>query len=109
MIRRPPRSTLFPYTTLFRSRRSVIGAGMIPRGEVSLIFAQIGLAGGLLSAGLYNSVTGVGGVTAVAGPPLRRVPPPRRRPGARAGPAGPFVVDAPAGDRPGRRRGRPPP
>src|SRR2546426_5801257 len=25
MIRRPPRSTLFPYTTLFRSRRSVGG------------------------------------------------------------------------------------
>src|SRR2546422_7723321 len=24
MIRRPPRSTLFPYTTLFRSRRSVL-------------------------------------------------------------------------------------
>src|SRR2546429_3246172 len=24
MIRRPPRSTLFPYTTLFRSRRGVI-------------------------------------------------------------------------------------
>src|SRR5256885_9581706 len=23
MIRRPPRSTLFPYTTLFRSRRSI--------------------------------------------------------------------------------------
>src|SRR2546427_1449876 len=28
MIRRPPRSTLFPYTTLFRSR----GAGRIPHG-----------------------------------------------------------------------------
>src|SRR3712207_9286350 len=27
MIRRPPRSTLFPYTTLFRSRRDVPGAG----------------------------------------------------------------------------------
>src|SRR2546427_9371124 len=26
MIRRPPRSTLFPYTTLFRSRREVGGA-----------------------------------------------------------------------------------
>src|SRR3712207_7005944 len=26
MIRRPPRSTLFPYTTLFRSRRAVNGA-----------------------------------------------------------------------------------
>src|SRR3989442_6414887 len=24
MIRRPPRSTLFPYTTLFRSRRDII-------------------------------------------------------------------------------------
>src|SRR3712207_8234059 len=27
MIRRPPRSTLFPYTTLFRSLRRVDGAG----------------------------------------------------------------------------------
>src|SRR5688572_31447077 len=26
MIRRPPRSTLFPYTTLFRSNRLVIGS-----------------------------------------------------------------------------------
>src|SRR3712207_7546145 len=26
MIRRPPRSTLFPYTTLFRSRRLRLGA-----------------------------------------------------------------------------------
>src|SRR2546427_4400437 len=26
MIRRPPRSTLFPYTTLFRSRRSGLGS-----------------------------------------------------------------------------------
>src|SRR3712207_7635001 len=25
MIRRPPRSTLFPYTTLFRSARAVLG------------------------------------------------------------------------------------
>src|SRR5258708_24993900 len=25
MIRRPPRSTLFPYTTLFRSRRGAVG------------------------------------------------------------------------------------
>src|SRR5688572_32164223 len=27
MIRRPPRSTLFPYTTLFRSRAAVAGVG----------------------------------------------------------------------------------
>src|SRR3712207_8802890 len=29
MIRRPPRSTLFPYTTLFRSRAERLGAGEI--------------------------------------------------------------------------------
>src|SRR5690242_20818725 len=44
MIRRPPRSTLFPYTTLFRSARQRRGAGprvpgdhrgadAVPRGE----------------------------------------------------------------------------
>src|SRR3712207_9353881 len=27
MIRRPPRSTLFPYTTLFRSERAVLAEG----------------------------------------------------------------------------------
>src|SRR5438034_3901169 len=30
MIRRPPRSTLFPYTTLFRSRRSCTTGGPRP-------------------------------------------------------------------------------
>src|SRR5256885_8536995 len=29
MIRRPPRSTLFPYTTLFRSRRQLEGVGVV--------------------------------------------------------------------------------
>src|SRR3712207_7246894 len=29
MIRRPPRSTLFPYTTLFRSRRRVRAAAVV--------------------------------------------------------------------------------
>src|SRR5262245_64120083 len=28
MIRRPPRSTLFPYTTLFRSAQAVIASGI---------------------------------------------------------------------------------
>src|SRR2546430_13475123 len=28
MIRRPPRSTLFPYTTLFRSFLNIVGHGM---------------------------------------------------------------------------------
>src|SRR2546426_2719522 len=29
MIRRPPRSTLFPYTTLFRSHRAATAAGLL--------------------------------------------------------------------------------
>src|SRR6266496_6190054 len=34
MIRRPPRSTLFPYTTLFRSRRGGAGARALRRRGV---------------------------------------------------------------------------
>src|SRR5256885_10518759 len=30
MIRRPPRSTLFPYTTLFRSRKQLAGTAQVP-------------------------------------------------------------------------------
>src|SRR5258706_5684171 len=33
MIRRPPRSTLFPYTTLFRSRRGAVHPGREPLGR----------------------------------------------------------------------------
>src|SRR5256885_12211697 len=32
MIRRPPRSTLFPYTTLFRSGGERVGAAALPLG-----------------------------------------------------------------------------
>src|SRR3712207_8145547 len=35
MIRRPPRSTLFPYTTLFRSPSSSIGALTTSGGEMT--------------------------------------------------------------------------
>src|SRR5258708_20970066 len=40
MIRRPPRSTLFPYTTLFRSRRSRSGlSGHSGRSRLRVIAA----------------------------------------------------------------------
>src|SRR5256886_7548680 len=46
MIRRPPRSTLFPYTTLFRSH--------VDRGE-----ARIAWGGGIVDqAGCFNQVLG---------------------------------------------------
>src|SRR2546430_1030689 len=41
MIRRPPRSTLFPYTTLFRSR----SLGMILGGRVVGTWERLGLSG----------------------------------------------------------------
>src|SRR5947207_9654665 len=43
MIRRPPRSTLFPYTTLFRSQA---GAGDLPAGAVDEPGGVPGGAGG---------------------------------------------------------------
>src|SRR3712207_7212578 len=45
MIRRPPRSTLFPYTTLFRSgARAAVGPGEPVVGEIGLP-ALVGLVG----------------------------------------------------------------
>src|SRR5437868_13188850 len=45
MLRRPPRSTLFPYTTLFRSRRSIEPRGArracLPLGEVAHGLGQV--------------------------------------------------------------------
>src|SRR3712207_7873698 len=38
MIRRPPRSTLFPYTTLFRSAEAVVDAE--PERDVAVVLAQ---------------------------------------------------------------------
>ncbi|MEP6743988.1 MAG: cation:proton antiporter, partial [Gemmatimonadota bacterium] len=37
-------------------RRVVVGVGMIPRGEVGLIFAEIGRRTGVLGAELFNAV-----------------------------------------------------
>jgi len=53
-------------------RRLVIGVGMIPRGEVGLIFAQIGLSSRLLDAGLYNAVALMVMLTTFAAPMLLR-------------------------------------
>src|SRR5256885_5487520 len=40
MIRRPPRSTLFPYTTLFRSHSLAFPLRPCPRGPTSDVGAQ---------------------------------------------------------------------
>src|SRR3712207_7981009 len=46
MIRRPPRSTLFPYTTLFRSGGTVVLPGARRAVERSFLLLRTGVAGG---------------------------------------------------------------
>jgi len=63
----------------YRGNKTVIGVGMIPRGEVGLIFAQTGLASGVFDAGLFGGVTLMVVVTTLVAPPLLKLllgPPP---------------------------------
>ena len=54
----------------FRGRKSLIGIAMIPRGEVGLIFARMGLATGALTSQLYSAVAMMVLVTTFITPPL---------------------------------------
>src|SRR2546430_17497244 len=56
MIRRPPRSTLFPYTTLFRSRfhAFVVEASSLDLGTVARLAPAVRLHGTLSAAGTLN-------------------------------------------------------
>jgi Kef-type K+ transport system membrane component KefB len=61
----------------FQGNKKVIGVGMIPRGEVGLIFAQMGLATGVFDAGLFGATTLMVLVTTFIAPPLLRLLYPR--------------------------------
>jgi len=52
--------------------RWIIGLGMLPRGEVGLIFATIGLQEGVLTENLYAALLLVVLLTTLAAPPLLR-------------------------------------
>ncbi len=72
----------------------LIGLGMLPRGEVGLIFATIGLQNGVLGDDLYASLLLVVLVTTLITPPLLKVRygqlrKRERRPGVAAGTAPP--------------------
>ncbi len=54
-------------------KRSVIGIGMIPRGEVGLIFAQVGLTTGVFSSRLFSAVTVMVMLTTFIAPPLLKI------------------------------------
>jgi Kef-type K+ transport system membrane component KefB len=56
------------------ARKALIGAGMVPRGEVGLIFAQTALSAGAISAGEYSALMLMVLVTTFIAPPwLRRL------------------------------------
>lgn len=76
-------------------RRIVIGVGMIPRGEVGLIFAQIGLSTKLISGGMYSAVALMVMLTTLIAPPLLRRLLVQGTPGKYDGAAAEYVVDAP--------------
>ncbi len=56
-----------------RADKLLIGLGMIPRGEVGLIFASIGLANGVLDGDQYGALLMVVLLTTVISPPLLRM------------------------------------
>src|SRR3712207_8667626 len=55
MIRRPPRSTLFPYTTLFRSRDTIRAAAELGFGSIYVSEESGGIGLGRLEAALIRS------------------------------------------------------
>src|SRR3712207_9170565 len=63
MIRRPPRSTLFPYTTLFRS---VVSNGIERLTPYFLTVSMRGVFGGMDAGGIYHAIVGTLLITAVA-------------------------------------------
>jgi len=54
-------------------KKSVIGVGMIPRGEVGLIFAQVGLTYKVFSSQLFSAVTVMVMLTTFIAPPLLKI------------------------------------
>lgn len=80
----------------FRGNKLVIGVGMVPRGEVGLIFAQMGLATGALTTGLFSALTMMVMVTTFIAPPLLRVlfPPRRQGPAPAPGAVAELTTEA---------------
>ncbi|HEV8234573.1 MAG TPA: cation:proton antiporter [Gemmatimonadaceae bacterium] len=54
----------------FRGRKLLVGVAMVPRGEVGLIFAQMGLSTGAIDAGLFGAIMLMVLTTTLVTPPL---------------------------------------
>lgn len=71
-------------------RKSVIGAGMVPRGEVGLIFAQVGRSSGLLSEERFSALVLIVMITTFVAPVMLRRLLSRESEDAEAEPPGPH-------------------
>lgn len=56
--------------TIDRSSFSIIGVGMMPRGEVGIIIASIGLHAGVMTGELYTVVVMMSVLTTIIAPPI---------------------------------------
>src|SRR3712207_8558894 len=56
MMRRPPRSTLFPYTTLFRSMKLAVGTSLATIVPTSVVSARKHRAKGAMDMDLLRSI-----------------------------------------------------
>jgi Kef-type K+ transport system membrane component KefB len=62
------------YSVFWRPvHKLAIGAGMVPRGEVGLIFAQIGLLGGILTQDVFSAILIMVMGTTLITPPVLKV------------------------------------
>ncbi|MFM2124920.1 MAG: hypothetical protein RL328_1371, partial [Acidobacteriota bacterium] len=50
-----------------------VGIGMVPRGEVGMVVAQIGLGFGVMQANVYGTIVTMSVLTTLIAPPLLRV------------------------------------
>jgi Kef-type K+ transport system membrane component KefB len=86
----------------FRGRKSLVGVAMIPRGEVGLIFAQMGLGSGALDVSLFSAIALMVMVSTLVAPPLlgvltRRAPHAPHAPDLRDRPGDGGIDDLVAG------------
>ena len=59
--------------SLGKSDAIKIGIGMIPRGEVGMVVAQIGLSLGVISRNIYGVVVFMAVATTIVAPPLLKL------------------------------------
>ena len=59
--------------TIDKSSFSIIGVGMMPRGEVGIIIASIGLNAGVMTGDLYTVVVMMSVMTTIIAPPILSV------------------------------------